>query len=390
MKKELNYDEILIEVKNDEYKENLLRLIAIFRYIPINYILLMEIKLFEKEWKLKEAIKFLKAQNVIKCLAIDCDVKHNEKDTFTTTKRGFQIMKDLGITPSDEWESFGQSPSLARSRCVCSLTFVGTQKFFHSVDLTKPRNDETKEDVLQFKGSKVAGFYITKNVSFSVYSFSHPISVSFSKEIRCNQRVLKLTNRNLADYSLKNRLDRIIVAESPTTVIELLEIRNGKLWLYQNKEYKRCSISKSVFTGDKMNSEIVRRKYGTAYLVPVVEGVSDYIKNRFKSPIKKELALRNELLQLVNNESKLNTYRYAIAEDENGVVFDLRIINLYTLYDVVSAIKKDNKSILCFVDVCTKNFIEEILKHFAEKYKFGFDIYYRFWKKGGSLWKKFI
>lgn len=383
MKKDLLYDELLEEIKKDEYKENILQLIAIFRYVPINYILLMETKLFEKEWRLKEAVKFLKAQNVIKCVAIDCDVKHNEKDTLTTTKRGFKIMKDLGIAISDEWVSLGESPSLARSRCVCNMVFFQTQKFLHSAGLTQPRNDESNEDVLQFKGSKIAGFFILKNVNFSVYSFNHPIAVSISKEIRCNQRALKIINRNLEDYPLKNRLDRIIVAENPTTVIELLEIKNGKRWLFQNKEYKRCSIAKSVFTGDRINSESVRRKYGSAYLIPVVEDISEYIKNCFKNPIKREMKLKQQLKEHFNSNLPIvSSYQNAVIENKNAVAFDIRIINLYTLYDIVEAIKNNNKNILCIVEECTKDFIEEVLNYFITKHNFKYNISCQILKKG--------
>lgn len=75
----MNNSEIIKEIKKDKHKHNLLSLICRYRYLPKNTDLLFVDKLFDKKWKLEEAIRFLRANNIIKCVAVDCEKRNNKK-----------------------------------------------------------------------------------------------------------------------------------------------------------------------------------------------------------------------------------------------------------------------------------------------------------------------
>ena len=370
------------DIKMDKTMLNILNLIGMFRYVPLNFTLLYGSGLFDKEWKIKEGLKCLKSQGYVKCIAVDCQVKHNEKDTFTNTHKGMKLMKELNIRISGWWEALGQSPSLARSRCMCSIVLMQTKSFVNSLALTYKRKAESNSDLLQFKGSRAAGFLNTETGNFSVYSFPHPISVSVKKENRCRLRVMELIGNDALNYQRRNVFDRIIISENVKTVIELLEIKNGKKWLFQNGEYQKCNISKSVFYPNEptyIAGSITERGY--AYLIPVVSGYRDYVKDYFKNPIEKEAEAKEKLKSILSTkhtQASVTKYTLSAFETDETVAFDLTVINLKVVVNIIDAIKNNDKKIFISIIKNNYDFLNELFHYYIYKYNFtkGFKLFY--------------
>ena len=347
----MNNLDLTKEIKKDKHKYNLLSLICRYRFIPKNTELLFIDKLFDKKWKLDKAIKFLRANNIIKCVAVDCEKRNNKKDSITITAKGLKIAKKLSIKISTYWSALGQSPSLARSRAVAVLTFPNGNKCINSLALNIMLKNETTNSLLQYKGSRFAAFLQCDWTNFLVYSFLHPIAIHLKKEIRTKKRIMYLLNKEYYKDETANRLDRIFVIENVNTVIELLEVKNGRKWLYKDGEYRRANINTAVYSSYEKSTILstVSEKMGYAYLVPIVDGFREHIEKYYENPIESE--------RQISNEIGTDTY-------------NLVIINLKTLAKIVDEIRENKNDIQIVCDSVNSSFISEIIEHYTEKYSF--------------------
>lgn len=347
----MNNLDLTKEIKNDKHKYNLLSLICRYRFIPKNTELLFIDKLFDKKWKLDKAIKFLRANNIIKCVAVDCEKRNNKKDSITITAKGLKIAKKLSIKISTYWFALGQSPSLARSRAVAVLAFADGNKCINSLALNIMLKNETTNSLLQFKGSRFAAFLRCERTNFLVYSFLHPLAIHLKKEIRSKKRIMYLLNKEYYKDETANRLDRIFIAENASTVIELLEVKNGRKWLYRDGEHKRANINTAVYSSYEKSTILptVSEKMGYAYLVPVVDGFHEHIEKYYKNPIESEKAISKKV--------PTNTY-------------NLVVINLKTLAKIVDEIEENKNDIQIAIDKINFEFIKNVLAYFVKKHKF--------------------
>lgn len=286
----MNNSELIKEIKKDKHKYNLLSLICRYRFIPKNTDLLFIDKLFDKKWKLEEAVKFLRLNNIIKCVAIDCEKRNNKKDSITITANGLKVARQLGVEITPYWRALGQSPSLARSRAMAVLAFPNGNNCINSLATNIKLENETTNNLLQYKGSRFAAFLRCERTNFLVYSFLHPIAIHLKKEIRSKKRIMYLLNKEYYKDDTANRLDRIFVVENVSTVIELLEVKNGRKWLYRNSEYKRANINTAIYSSYEKSTILptVSEKMGYAYLLPIVDGFREHIEKYYKNPIESE------------------------------------------------------------------------------------------------------
>lgn len=347
----MNNLDLIKEIKKDKHKYNLLSLICRYRYIPKNIELLFIDKLFDKKWKLDEAIRFLRANNIIKCVAVDCEKRNNKKDSITFTAKGLKIAKKLSIKISTYWSALGQSPSLARSRAVAVLTFPNGNNCINSLALNIKLENETTNNLLQYKGSRFAAFLQCERTNFLVYSFLHPIAIHLKKEIRSKKRIMYLLNKEYYKDETANRLDRIFVAENVSTVIELLEVKNGRKWLYREGEFRRANINTAVYSSYEKSTILstVSKKMGYAYLIPIVDGFREHIEKYYENPIESEKEISKKI--------PANTY-------------NLVIINIKTLAKIVDEISENKNDIKIIIDKVNFEFIKNILVYFVKKYKF--------------------
>lgn len=347
----MNNLDLTKEIKKDKHKYNLLSLICRYRYIPKNTELLFIDKLFDKKWKLEEAIRFLRANNIIKCVAVDCDKRNNKKDSITITAKGLKIARQLGVEITTYWSALGQSPSLARSRAVAILAFANGNNCINSLALNIKLQNETTNSLLQYKGSRFAAFLQCERTNFLVYSFLHPLAIHLKKEIRSKKRIMYLLNKEYYKDETANRLDRIFVVENANTVIELLEVKNGRKWLYRNGDYKRANINTAVYSSYEKSTILptVSEKMGYAYLVPVVDGFREHIEKYYNNPIESEKEISKKI--------PANTY-------------NLVVINLKTLAKIVDEIVQNKNDIQIVCDSVNIEFIKNILTYFVKKYKF--------------------
>lgn len=347
----MNNSELVKEIRKDKHKYNLLSLICRYRYIPKNTELLFIDKLFDKKWKLEEAIRFLRANNIIKCVAVDCEKRNNKKDSITITAKGLKIARQLGVEITLYWSALGQSPSLARSRVVAVLAFSNGNNCINSLALNIKIQNETTNNLLQYKGSRFAAFLQCERTNFLVYSFLHPITIHLKKEIRSKKRIMYLLNKEYYKDETANRLDRIFIAENVSTVIELLEVKNGRKWLYRDGEYKRANINTAVYSSYEKSTILstVSEKMGYAYLVPVVDGFREHIEKYYKNPIDSE--------KQTSKEIGTDTY-------------NLVVINLKTLAKIVDEIRENKNDIQIVIDKINFEFIKSILAYFVKKHKF--------------------
>lgn len=352
----MNNSEIIKEIKKDKHKYNLLSLICRYRYIPKNIELLFIDKLFDKKWKLEEAIKFLRANSIIKCVAVDCDKRNNKKDSITITAKGLRIARQLGVEITTYWSALGQSPSLARSRAVAVLTFPNGNNCINSLALNIKLENETTNSLLQYKGSRFAAFLQCERTNFLVYSFLHPIVIHLKKEIRSKKRIMYLLNKEYYKDETANRLDRIFVIENVSTVIELLEVKNGRKWLYKDCEYRRANINTAVYSSYEKSTILstVSEKMGYAYLVPAVDGFREHIEKYYENPIESE--------RQISNEIGTDTY-------------NLVVINLKTLAKIVDEISENKNDIYIVCDSINSSFISVIIEHYVKKCNFKNQIY---------------
>lgn len=347
----MNNSEIIKEIKKDKHKYNLLSLICRYRYIPKNTELLFIDKLFDKKWKLEEAIRFLRANNIIKCVAVDCEKRNNKKDSITITAKGLRIARQLGVEITTYWSALGQSPSLARSRAVAVLAFPNGNNCINSLATNIKLENETTNNLLQYKGSRFAAFLQCERTNFLVYSFLHPLAIHLKKEIRSKKRIMYLLNKEYYKDETANRLDRIFVIENVSTVIELLEVKNGRKWLYKDCEFRRANINTAVYSSYEKSTILssVSEKMGYAYLVSVVDGFREHIDKYYENPIESEIQISN----------KIGTDAY-----------NLVVINLKTLAKIVEEISENKNDIQIIIDKVNFEFIKNILVYFAKKYKF--------------------
>lgn len=347
----MNNLDLTKEIKKDKHKYNLLSLICRYRYIPKNTKLLFIDKLFDKKWKLDKAIKFLRANNIIKCVAVDCEKRNNKKDSITITAKGLKIARQLGVEITLYWSALGQSPSLARSRAVAVLTFANGNNCINSLALNIKIQNETTNSLLQYKGSRFAAFLQCERTNFLVYSFLHPLAIHLKKEIRSKKRIMYLLNKEYYKDETANRLDRIFVVENASAVIELLEVKNGRKWLYRDGEYKRANINTAVYSSFEKSTILptVSEKMGYAYLVPVVDSFHEHISKYYESPIESEKEISKKI--------PANTY-------------NLVVINLKTLAKIVDEIVQNKNDIQIVCDSVNSSFISEIIEYYTEKYSF--------------------
>lgn len=347
----MNNSELIKEIKKDKHKYNLLSLICRYRYIPKNIELLFIDKLFDKKWKLEEAIRFLRANNIIKCVAVDCERRNNKKDSITITAKGLRTARQLGVEITTYWSALRQSPSLARSRAVAVLSFVNGNNCINSLALNIMLENETTNNLLQYKGSRFAAFLQCERTNFLVYSFLHPIAIHLKKEIRSKKRIMYLLNKEYYKDETANRLDRIFIAENISTVIELLKVKNGRKWLYSDGEFKRANINTAVYSSYEKSTILptVSEKMGYAYLIPIVDGFREHIEKYYENPIESEKEISKKI--------PANTY-------------NLVIINLKTLAKIVEEISENKNDIQIAIDKVNFEFIKNILVYFAKKYKF--------------------
>lgn len=352
----MNNSEIIKEIKKDKHKHNLLSLICRYRYLPKNTDLLFVDKLFDKKWKLEEAIRFLRANNIIKCVAVDCEKRNNKKDSITITAKGLKIAKKLSIQMVIYWSALGQSPSLARSRAVAVLTFPNGNNCINSLALNIKLGNETTNNLLQYKGSRFAAFLQCDWTNFLVYSFLHPIAIHLKKEIRSKKRIMYLLNKEYYKDDTANRLDRIFVAENVSTVIELLEVKNGRKWLYSDGEFKRANINTAVYSSYEKSTILstVSEKMGYAYLIPIVDGFREHIEKYYENPIESEKEISKKI--------PANTY-------------NLVIINLKTLAKIIDEIRENKNDIYIVCDSINSSFISVIIEHYVKKCNFKNQIY---------------
>ncbi len=347
----MNNLELITEIKKDKHKHNLLSLICRYRYLPKSTELLFIDKIFDKKWKLDEAIRFLRAKNIIKCVAVYCDKINNKKDSITITAKGLKIARKLGIEITTYWSALGQSPSLARSRAVAVLAFANGNNCINSLALNIKLQNETTNSLLQYKGSRFAAFLQCERTNFLVYSFLHPIAIHIKKEIRSKKRIMYLLNKEYYKDDTANRLDRIFIVENVSTIIELLEVKNGRKWLYRDGEFKRANINTAVYSSYEKSTILptVSEKMGYAYLVPVVDGIRTHIEKYYKNPIESEKEISKEI-------------------GENA--YNLVVINLKTLAKIVDEIRKNENDIYIVCDSVNSSFISEIVEHYAKKCNF--------------------
>ena len=307
--------------------------------------------MLKKKWKLDKAIKFLRLNKIIKCIAVDCDKTNNKKDSITITAKGLRIARQIGVEITTYWSALGQSPSLARSRAVAVLTFANGNNCINSLALNIKLQNETTNNLLQYKGSRFAAFLQCERTNFLVYNFLHPLAIHLKKEIRSKKRIMYLLNKEYYKDESANRLDRIFVVENVSTVIELLEVKNGRKWLYRDGEYKRANINTAVYSSYEKSTILptVSEKMGYAYLVPVVDGFRTHIEKYYKNPIESE--------QKISEGIPTNTY-------------NLVIINLKTLARIVNEIRKNENDIYIVCDSVNSNFTSEIIEHYAKKCNF--------------------
>lgn len=300
---------------------------------------------------MEEAIRFLRANNIIKCVAVDCEKRNNKKDSITFTAKGLKVAKKLSIQMVIYWSALGQSPSLARSRAVAVLAFPNGNNCINSLALNIKLENETTNNLLQYKGSRFATFLQCERTNFLVYSFLHPIAIHLKKEIRSKKRIMYLLNKGYYKDETANRLDRIFIAENISTVIELLEVKNGRKWLYRDGEYKRANINTAVYSSYEKSTILptVSEKMGYAYLVPVVDGFRTHIEKYYNNPI--------ESKKEISKKIPVNTY-------------NLVIINLKTLAKIIDEIRENKNDIQIAIDKVNFEFIKNILVYFAKKYKF--------------------
>ncbi len=343
--------DLIKEIKKDKHKHNLLSLICRYRFIPKNTELLFINQLFDKKWKLEEAVRFLRAKNIIKCVAIDCDKRNNKKDSITITAKGLKIARKLCIEITTYWSALGQSPSLARSRAVAVLAFSSGNNCINSLALNIKLKNENTNSLLQYKGSRFAAFLQCEQTNFLVYSFLHPIAIHLKKEIRSKKRIMYLLNKEYYKDETVNRLDRIFIAENVNTVIELLEVKNGRKWLYRDGEYKRANINTAVYSSYEKSTILptVSEKMGYAYLVPVVDGFRKHVDEYYENPIESE--------QKTSTKIGANTY-------------NLVIINLKTLAKIVDEIEENKNDICIVIDKVNYEFIKSVFAYFVKKYNF--------------------
>lgn len=347
----MNNSELIKEIKKDKHKYNLLSLICRYRYIPKNIELLFIDKFFDKKWKLEEAVKFLRLNNIIKCVAVDCDKRNNKKDSITITSKGLKIARKLCVEITTYWSALGQSPSLARSRAVAVLAFPNGNNCINSLVLNIMLENETTNNLLQYKGSRFAAFLQCERTNFLVYNFSHPIAIHLKKEICSKKRIMYLLNKEYYKDETANRLDRIFIAENISTVIELLEVKNGRKWLYRDSEFKRANINTAIYSSYEKSTILptVSEKMGYAYLVPIVDGFRTHIEKYYKNPIESE--------RQISNEIGTDTY-------------NLVVINLKTLAKIVDEISENKNDIQILIDKINFEFIKNVLAYFVKKYKF--------------------
>lgn len=342
---------LIQEIKKDKHKHNLLSLICRYRYIPNNTELLFISQLFDKRWKLDEAIRFLRANNIIKCVAVDCDKRNNKKDSITITAKGLKIARKLCIEITTYWSALGQSPSLARSRAVAVLTFANGNNCINSLALNVKLQNETTNSLLQYKGSRFAAFLQCERTNFLVYSFLHPIAIHLKKEIRSKKRIMYLLNKEYYKDDTTNRLDRIFVVENVSTVIELLEVKNGRKWLYRDGEFKRANINTAVYSSYEKSTILptVSEKMGYAYLIPVVDGFREHVDKYYSNPIKSEKELTKEI---------------------GSNAYNLVVINLKTLAKIVDEIRENKNDIYIVCTYINSHFLYQIVDYFYKKYNF--------------------
>lgn len=160
-----------------------------------------------------------------------------------------------------------------------------------------------------------------------------------------------LLNKEYYRDETANRLDRIFVVENASTVIELLEVKNGRKWLYRDGKHKRANINTAVYCSYEKSTILstVSEKMGYAYLVPVVDGFREHIEKYYKNPIESEKEISKEIGE--------NTY-------------NLVVINLKTFGKIVDEIKENKNDIYIVIDKINFEFIKSILAYFVKKYKF--------------------
>lgn len=352
----MNNLDLIKEIRKDKHKHNLLSLICRYRYLPKNTDLLFVDKLFDKKWKLDKAIRFLRANNIIKCVAVDCDKRNNKKDSITITSKGLKIARKLCVEITTYWSALRQSPSLARSRAVAVLSFVNGNNCINSLALNIMLENETTNNLLQYKGSRFAAFLQCERTNFLVYSFLHPIAIHLKKEIRSKKRIMYLLNKEYYKDETANRLDRIFIAENISTVIELLEVKNGRKWLYREGEFRRANTNTAVYSSYEKSTILstVSEKMGYAYLVPAVDGFREHIEKYYKNPIESE--------KQISNEIGTDTY-------------NLVVINLKTLAKIVEEISENKNDIYIVCDSINSSFISEIIEHYVKKCNFKNQVY---------------
>ena len=160
-----------------------------------------------------------------------------------------------------------------------------------------------------------------------------------------------LLNKEYCKDDTANRLDRIFIIENVNTVIELLEVKNGRKWLYRDCDYKRANINTAVYSSYEKSTILptVSEKMGYAYLVPVVDGFREHIEKYYNNPIESE--------KQTSKEIGTDTY-------------NLVVINLKTLAKIVDEIEENKNDIYIVIDKINFEFIKSILAYFVKKYKF--------------------
>lgn len=244
------------EFQHPEVCLDILKLIAEYRYIPVEIDLIKNKLGNLKKWKIKSAIKQLKAKGYIQAIAIDCDNLYNRKDTLTFTKKGTHFFNALGIELNANWNSFAQSKSLNRNRAIGDFMFANIDGYFNSKIITYGKNC----DYNQYRGLKTIGFFFGEEDYYSVYSLN-----GFNINVHSEREHSALDRMNLSlpiprPYSRK--FNRIIIVDTPANVKQLLNTKKDAKWLKRGKKFVRHDFNKALFQLNELQYK------GSAYIVP--------------------------------------------------------------------------------------------------------------------------
>lgn len=152
---------------------------------------------------------------------------------------------------------------------------------------------------------------------------------------------VKTVNLYGTDVELRTEFDNIMVVASPKVLIDHLE-----------------TIANST-TEQSIN----------AYVLPITEGIKTYVNNYMTFPFEIEKDMTKWLNKIFSKSYK-KQYENSIFENDKRIVFNLAIINVRTLLEIIDALKLNEKNISIFIVKPHYQFLKKTLLHFQNKYSF--------------------